>query len=89
SLFIMVGQVHDEPTVVNGEVVVRPMVSLRFTFDERIDDGLNGRFGIDAFVRILEDPKRWLGGIQSAEHQGPMWPRSDWASDDGLYQERT
>ena len=87
-LFIMVGQIHDEPTVVEGEVVVRPMVNLRFTFDERIDDGLNGRFGIDALIRVLSDPQRWLGGVEGA-HQGPMWPRTDWESEDGLYQVRT
>ena len=86
-LFIMVGQVHDEPTVEDGQVVIRPMVNLRFTFDERIDDGLNARFGIDAFVRILGDPEQWLGGIEGA-HQGPMWPRTDWASEDGLYKVR-
>ena len=86
-LFIMIGNVREEPCVVDGEVVIRPMVNLRFTFDERIDDGLNARFGIDAFVRVLSDPERWLGGVSGA-YSGPMWPRQDWESEDGFFQVR-
>ena len=87
-IFVMIGQINEEPTVVNGEVVVRPMINLRFTFDERIDDGLNARFGVDALARVLSEPERWLGGVSGAAHQGAMWPRSDWESADGTHQIR-
>ena len=88
SLFVMMGQIREEPTVVDGEVVVRPMISLRFTYDERIDDGLNARFGVDALARVLSEPERWLGCLEGAEHQGAMWPRSDWETEDGHFQVR-
>ena len=88
SLFVMVGQISEEPVVVDGEVVIRPMISLRFTYDERIDDGLNARFGVDALARVLSEPERWLGGVEGADHQGAMWPRTDWESEDGHFQVR-
>ncbi len=88
-LFIMIGRLKDEPVVEDGEVSVRPTLHVRFTYDERIDDGLNARFGIDGFVRILEDPARWLGGLAADGTDAmPLWPRTDWASDDGRFQHR-
>lgn len=67
-LFIMIGKVEERVVVRDGVPTVRPMLPLRFTYDERIEDGLNARFGIDRFVEILEDPERWLA-------EGPLWPR--------------
>lgn len=61
-LFLMVGQVEEVAAVVEGAVVAKRRLHLRFTYDDRIDDGLNARFGIDAVKRVLEDPERWLGG---------------------------
>lgn len=60
-LFVMAGEVERVPVAVDGEVVVRPRLHLRFTYDERIDDGLTARFGIDAVRRVLEHPREELG----------------------------
>lgn len=73
-IFIMVGQVAERPAVVGGAVVAQPQLHLRFTFDERIDDGLNARHAMDALVEALEDPERWLGGLGPGPH-APLWPR--------------
>lgn len=73
-IFIMVGQVCERPVVVEGAVVARPALHLRFTFDERIDDGLNARHAMEALVEALEDPERWLGGLGPGPH-APLWPR--------------
>jgi hypothetical protein len=67
-LFMMVGKVEPRPMVVDGQVVARRVMHLRFTFDERIDDGLNARFGIDRVVKVLSEPERFLSDSQ------PMWP---------------
>lgn len=67
-LFIMVGAVEQRAVVVDGQVVVRPILPVRFTFDERVEDGLNARFGIDRFVAVLADPEPALAA-------GPLWPR--------------
>jgi hypothetical protein len=63
-LFLMVGQVEERAVVEDGKVVVRTVLPVRFTYDERIDDGLNARFGIDALVRVLEDPFASLGCVE-------------------------
>ncbi|MFZ5475649.1 MAG: 2-oxo acid dehydrogenase subunit E2 [Myxococcota bacterium] len=76
-LFIMLGQVEDKPVVEDGKVVVGKVLHVRFTYEERIDDGLNARFGIEALVRVLEDPDRWLGGTDDASDFA-LWPREDW-----------
>lgn len=60
-LFMMAGQIEDRAIVVDGSVVARKQLHIRFTYDERIDDGLNARFGIDAVVRALEHPDEYFG----------------------------
>jgi hypothetical protein len=62
-LFMMVGQVEDRPVVENGQVVARKILHIRWSYDERIDDGLNARFGIDAVKQVLEDPFKYLGSL--------------------------
>ena len=61
SHFVMVGQVEERPVVEDGEVVIRKILPFRFTYDERIDDGLSARFGIDTAVRCLENPYESFG----------------------------
>jgi len=62
-LFLMVGKIEERPVVEDGEVVVRRVLPLRFTFDERIDDGLNAGFGIKGAVDALENPFELLGCV--------------------------
>lgn len=75
-LFIMFGKVELAPMVVDGELVVRPRLPIRFSYDERIDDGLNARFGIEKICEVLRDPERWLGCLaDDGSDAVPMWPR--------------
>lgn len=62
-LFVMVGAIEERALVVNGEVVVRRVLPLRFTYDERIDDGLNAGLGITAAINAIEHPFEFLGGV--------------------------
>jgi len=78
-LFMMVGQIEDRVVPVDGVPAVRPMLHVRWTYDERIDDGLNARHGIDGARRVLEDPATWLGGTDEASDFS-MWPRAEAAS---------
>ena len=59
--FCMVGKVEDRPVVVDGEIVVQPSLHIRWSYDERIDDGLGARFGMDAISRVLANPFEELG----------------------------
>jgi hypothetical protein len=55
-LFVTVGRVQPRPIVVGGAVTVRPTLALRYTYDERIEDGLYCASALD-FVRArVEDP---------------------------------
>lgn len=73
-LFIMVGKIEEKPVVVDGQVVVRSLLQVRFNFDERIDDGLNARYGIDAMKQILEDPERYFGPADGSSPKA-LWPQ--------------
>ena len=61
SLFLMLGKIEERPMVEDGQLVARRMLHVRFSFDERIDDGLNAGQGIEALRSILEDPYRYFG----------------------------
>ena len=56
-LFVTVGQVQPRPMIdAAGEVAVTPTVMLRYTYDERIEDGLYAATAIDLLRRWVEDP---------------------------------
>ncbi|MBM4372990.1 MAG: 2-oxo acid dehydrogenase subunit E2 [Deltaproteobacteria bacterium] len=66
-LFLAAGHIEERPVVEDGQVVIRRFLPIRWTYDERIDDGLNARFGIATLQRILEHPFEELGGVPSPE----------------------
>lgn len=74
-LFLMVGQVNEEPVIEDGQVVKGRVITLRFSYDERISDGLNANYGIESVARVLEDPYTWLGCLKDdGSDTHPMWP---------------
>ena len=63
-IFLVLGGLHRAPVVLeDGSVTSREVFKLRYTYDERIDDGLNARFGIDTAKRVLEHPFEELGCV--------------------------
>jgi len=57
SVFMMVGRIHDEVVVgPDRKPTVRPMMTLRYSFDERIEDGLYAARALDIMKKIIEDP---------------------------------
>jgi len=82
-VFMCVGDIRSEATVVGDTVEPRPIMRLRFSFDERIADGINTRFGMEAICRVVADPARWLGGLDDSP--APMWPHEDWDDETGRY----
>ena len=61
-LFMMVGKIEDRPVVIDGKVVPQKTLHIRWSFDERIDDGLTSSYGMKTIRVILEDPEYWLMG---------------------------
>ena len=63
SAILGMHKIQERPMVVDGEIVVRPMMYLALTYDHRIIDG---REAVQFLVKIkesLEDPARLLLGI--------------------------
>ena len=55
--------IKDRPVVVNGEIVVRPMMYLAMSYDHRIIDGKDSVQFLVAVKNALEDPARLLLAI--------------------------
>lgn len=60
-LFMMVGHLEERAFVEDGKIVTKRVIPMRFTFDERVDDGLNAGHGIKAAVSALENPFQIFG----------------------------
>lgn len=60
-VFMMVGRVEERPAVEDGRVVVQKQLHIRWTYDERIDDGLTARHGLEAVKQALENPEATFG----------------------------
>ena len=59
-LFLMVGQVEERVVAHDGAITTEEVLPMRIAFDERIEDGLTAKQGIDQFVAILEAPQQNL-----------------------------
>ncbi|MCE7883622.1 MAG: hypothetical protein DYH08_07140 [Actinobacteria bacterium ATB1] len=55
-VFCVIGQVKEQPVAENGEVVVKRIVSLKWSYDERIEDGLYAQRALERLREIVEDP---------------------------------
>jgi len=76
-LFMMVGRVEEKPVVVDGEVKVQKQLHIRWTYDERIDDGLTASYGMATVNRVLENPYEWLGCLaEDGSDERRLKPRS-------------
>ncbi len=84
-LFMMVGKVHDRAVVEDGQVVPRKVLHLRYTYDERIDDGLTSYYGIQTANRVIENPFENLGCVK--QDGSDAWdlyaPKTERTGDDG------
>jgi hypothetical protein len=59
-LFVTIGQVAPQPVVDGDRVVAQPRLTLRYTFDERVEDGLYAARSLKLLAERIEDPERWL-----------------------------
>jgi pyruvate/2-oxoglutarate dehydrogenase complex dihydrolipoamide acyltransferase (E2) component len=66
-LFLVVGKIQPTPVADNaGNVRVRPLLPLCWTFDERIEDGLYAARSAELLRSRLEDPFEDLGSPEDA-----------------------
>lgn len=60
SAILGVAATHQKPVVVDGEIVIRPIMKLTLTIDHRVVDGMNGaKFMVD-LKHTLENPMELL-----------------------------
>ena len=62
-LFMMVGRIEDRAVVVDGKVVAQKTLPLRWSYDERIDDGLTAKYGMASVRGALENPVEAFGAL--------------------------
>lgn len=63
SAILGMHKIADKPVVVDGQIVVRPVMALAVTYDHRIIDGRDAVQFLVAIKDALEDPARMLLGV--------------------------
>ena len=63
SAILGMHSIQQRPVVVDGEIVVRPMMYLALTYDHRIIDGKEAVQFLVTIKNVLEDPTRLLLGV--------------------------
>jgi pyruvate dehydrogenase E2 component (dihydrolipoamide acetyltransferase) len=56
SAILQPGGIMDRPVVKDGEIVIRPMMPVSFTFDHRVLDGVPSGMFLGRFAQILQNP---------------------------------
>ena len=56
-----IGKITQVPVALGDRVVIRPQLVLRYTFDERVEDGLYCARSLQLLAQRIEDPASWLG----------------------------
>jgi len=65
-LFVAIGQVTPTPFVDGDRLATRSVLTIRYTFDERVEDGLYCATALRLLQERVEDPARWLGDAPAA-----------------------
>jgi pyruvate dehydrogenase E2 component (dihydrolipoyllysine-residue acetyltransferase) len=56
AAILAVGRIAERPVALNGEVVVRPLLTLSISFDHRVVDGARGAEFLDTLASLVEEP---------------------------------
>jgi 2-oxoglutarate dehydrogenase E2 component (dihydrolipoamide succinyltransferase) len=63
SAILGMHKIQDRPVVIDGQIVVRPMMYIALTYDHRIIDGREAVQFLVTVKQILEDPARLVLGV--------------------------
>jgi pyruvate/2-oxoglutarate dehydrogenase complex dihydrolipoamide acyltransferase (E2) component len=73
-LLMAVGTIREKAVVEEGQVKVRPVMSVGVTFDHRLIDGVHAAQMSEEFKKCFADPEKYMGaetsGGQSCSNQG-------------------
>ncbi len=73
SAILGMHKIQERPVVVDGQVVVRPMMYVALTYDHRIIDGREAVQFLVTVKECLEDPARMVLGIWHPERNSNPW----------------
>lgn len=59
-LFVTIGRISEVPAVVDGKLATRPELTIRYSFDERVEDGLYCAASLEILRQRVEDPASWI-----------------------------
>ena len=59
TYFAVIGRIHERPLGVDGEIKLRKLVEIKYTFDERVADGLATGIGMAGVKDLVEHPERF------------------------------
>lgn len=57
GLFCVIGQTHERVVLEEGQVRARRTTTLRFSFDERVEDGMYAGLSLGRLQQLIEDPE--------------------------------
>jgi pyruvate/2-oxoglutarate dehydrogenase complex dihydrolipoamide acyltransferase (E2) component len=57
-VYVLVGAIKQQPAVVDGQIVPRPLLTITATIDHRFIDGFQGGTLAKVVRQVLEDP--WI-----------------------------
>jgi 2-oxoglutarate dehydrogenase E2 component (dihydrolipoamide succinyltransferase) len=63
SAILGMHKIQERPVVVNGEIVIRPMMYVALSYDHRIVDGRESVGFLVKIKELVEDPTRILVGV--------------------------
>jgi pyruvate dehydrogenase E2 component (dihydrolipoamide acetyltransferase) len=56
AAILAVGRIVERPVALNGEIVVRPVLTMTVSFDHRVADGARGAEFLDTLASLVEEP---------------------------------
>jgi pyruvate dehydrogenase E2 component (dihydrolipoamide acetyltransferase) len=61
AAILAVGRILERPAAVNGELVIRPSLTLAISFDHRVVDGARGAQFLETLADLIEEPAGLVG----------------------------
>jgi pyruvate dehydrogenase E2 component (dihydrolipoamide acetyltransferase) len=61
AAILAVGRIREQPAAVNGELVIRPTLTLAVSFDHRVVDGARGAQFLETLADLIEEPAGLVG----------------------------
>lgn len=68
--FAMVGKVNDTVLVKDGVQQIRKIIEIKYSFDERVEDGLACAFGLEEVKKALENPYNLIHDLKTFSQDG-------------------